>query len=972
MFKFFKRRGNLRDDNASDIITESHTINTSDSAPILNRNYDLSQQPGLSSVYHDLRQTTDLDVSTVKRSLRTISGVFCPVSLSMCSVAVFMRIGYIVGNAGFYQSIGLYALAFSIFVLTGLSVCAISTNGAIQGGGVYYMISRALGPEFGGSIGVLFFIANALGSAFNASALVEKFVNLFGESAISGGVPDTRWFKFLYGSILNFLTLIICLLGANLFSYAVTFIYMIMVAIYITVVLSVFITSPKDIPLPGLVNETARFTGLSSETFKQNLFSNYTVDYTTGAETSFAHVFGVLFSSLTGIMAGANMSGELKKPARSIPLGTMSAVLFVFLVYFSENILLAASCEQKLLVYNYQVMQDISFWKPLIPIGVLSTTFSGELSSLIGSSRVLKALADDEIFGSVLHFVKIGKTKSGNPYVAVICTFLLAQVVLLVPSVNSIAPLVTIFYLLAYFGVNLSCMALDLASAPNFRPTFKYFSWHTAMVGMFGTITMTFIVSPVYASVAISLLIILIIVLYMRDFPSEWGSISQALIFHQVRKYLLMLDTRKDHVKFWRPQILLLIANPRSCLPLIDFGNDVKKGGLFVLGNVRVGKLDSFDEDPCQRELPAWMNLVDNLKVKAFIELTLSSSIKEGIHNLIRISGLGGMKPNTVMMGFYDNTLPEDLLHNTQFLRKRRFLNYGINGSSTQSNLNQLNSYMVPQFDALRGPNDSSKPRLDVEDYVDIIRDVLKMKKNLCISRRVNTLRKSHIRSKTAPIYIDVWPLNFLIPELCAQLDSTSLFMLQLACILNMVSVWKSAQLRIFLCTDNLDAQENARRKSRLEDLLNQLRIQAITCLVPIESVKNLLNRPVISDADLPHYQQPVTVPEILNASDIYLRAANTLIRQYSESSDLCFLYLPPPPPTKPQTSPHVSFQQQQADDSPNHSMNLMQTTALIPTSQDTNNEMVNRYMKILETLSENLPPCMFVNGVSCVTSTHL
>ena len=274
---------------------------------------------------------------------------------------------------------------------------------------------------------------------------------------------------------------------------------------------------------------------------------------------------------------------------------------------------------------------------------------------------------------------------------------------------------------------------------------------------MIGSISMTFIVSVEYASIAIGLLIALITVLYFRDFPPEWGSISQALIFHQVRKYLLLLDTRKDHVKFWRPQILLLIANPRSCLPLIDYGNDVKKGGLFVLGNVKVGQLDNFEEDPCTKELPVWMSLVDNLKVKAFVELTLSSSLKEGMHSLIRISGLGGMKPNTVMMGFYDNSPPEDLLKNRMFPKRRKFFTYGLNLTATN---NGSGSSML-QFEDLRSGQESVESgRLELDDYVDVVRDVLKMKKNLCVCRRFNTLNKDTLKAKTNPIYIDVWPVS--------------------------------------------------------------------------------------------------------------------------------------------------------------------------------------------------------------------
>jgi hypothetical protein len=221
------------------------------------------------------------------------------------------------------------------------------------------------------------------------------------------------------------------------------------------------------------------------------------------------------------------------------------------------------------------------------------------------------------------------------------------------------------------------------------------------------------------------------------------------------------------------------------------------------------------------------------------------------------------------------------------------------------------------------------------------------------------------------------------MPELCTQLDSTCLFMLQLACILNMVSVWKKATVRVFLCSDSSDIAENDRRKSRLDDLLNQLRIHALVQVVQMEQVKILLNRPIINDADLYHYQSNTTNPEILNVSDIYLKAANQLVKQYSLNSALCFLYLPPPPilqrnnifHTNTTTNNNTS-KQQQISSTPNMSLNtstnLDESTALISTTQDSQNENNLKYIRLLELLSDSLPPCIYVNGVSCVTSTHL
>ncbi|XP_005419176.1 solute carrier family 12 member 9 [Geospiza fortis] len=604
------------------------------------------------------------------RKLPTFLGVVVPTLLSMFSVVLFLRLGFVVGHAGLYQALAMFAVAYFIIGMTVLSVCAIATNGALDAGGAYYMISRALGPEFGGSIGIMFFLANVCGSALYVLGLVEAVVDSFGippgQEAGTGVhvLPQSYWYELLYGTVLLALCLLVCLVGASIYAKATFLIFLIVAAVLGTILVSFFATRPLKVPirLPngnGTETDNGSFTGFSLSTLRDNLGGKYDVDYTTGQMMSFSSVFAVMFNGCTGIMAGSNMSGDLKRPSYSIPRGTISAVLFTYLVYNLLAFLMCATCNRTLLQKDYGFLRDISIFPPLVTVGIYAATLSAAMSNLIGASRILYALARDDLFGRALVLAK--KTSaSGNPVMAVILSWLVVQLVLFSGKLNTIASVVTIFFLLVYATVNLACLALEWASAPNFRPTFRYFTWHTCLLGIAGCCVMMFLISPVSASASLGFLLLLLLALHYLSPSSTWGYISQALIFHQVRKYLLMLDVRKDHVKFWRPQMLLMVQNPRGSARLIDFVNDLKKSGLYVLGHVELQDLDMLPSDPLQPQQDSWLSLVDKLNVKAFVSLTLAPSVRHGVRQLLFTSGLGGMRPNTLVLGFYDDEAPQD------------------------------------------------------------------------------------------------------------------------------------------------------------------------------------------------------------------------------------------------------------------------------------------------------------------------
>ncbi|VDM18914.1 unnamed protein product [Wuchereria bancrofti] len=845
-------------------------------------------------------------VNTAKpNGLSTLSGVFAPVAISMFSVLLFLRMGFVVGQLGFLQTIAQLFLAYAIVMLTVLSLCAISSNGAIEGGGVYYMISRSLGPEFGGAIGLLFYIANVFSCALYISGFTEALLSSIGEESL----PSSASWKFLCCVLVSVVLLLLCLLGARLFAKTAFITFNVISVCYVTFLLSVFIVAPFSVPIPKTneiaymipsnlsdpssekipdFNQTLKvpYTGFRFATLINNMMANYTFDYTTSNPTDFAVMFAIIFSGITGLMAGANMSGELARPCISIPRGTVQAVFVTLFVYIITAFFTAATCSRELLQSNYSVMMNVNISPLFILIGIFSTTFFSSMSNMIGASRVLNRVAHDKLFGYLLHPAKI-EVGGGNPVASVIISWICVVVLFI------------LYQLLLPF-----------------KPTFKYFTWHTCAVGVISTIVMMLVIDAAMSAIGVIVLLILIIILHYQAPVGSWGSISQALIYHQVRKYLLLLDVRKEHVKYWRPQILLLVSRPASVFPLMDFINDLKKSGLYVIGHVQKGSMDdsSPNLDPLHEVFPYWLSLIDYLKLKAFVELTISKSIREGIQQLMRLSGLGAMKPNTVVLGFHEKFPTETTLAESSLLKDLRF---------SRIDRAAVVEYFTASDYMPREPNGLYE-RLDSEEYVRILNDVIHINKNLCIARYFNHLDKDVPRGWNGKKkFIDVWPVFIQKPgETGLGWGNSSLFLLQMACILSMSTRWRSSSvLRVFICVNSL--QDMQRRERQLKQMLAHLRINAKSLVTPWDHVVCHLD----SDSPSAPLRESVDLPMP------YLTALNDLIKKNSGDAAVCLLNLPTPPKD-------VSRSEQ--------------------------------YLEVIRYLTDGLPPTLLVHGLSSVISTAL
>ncbi|XP_059210306.1 solute carrier family 12 member 6-like isoform X2 [Centropristis striata] len=709
----------------------------------------------------------------------TFMGVYLPCLQNIFGVILFLRLTWVVGSAGVLQGLCIVFICCCCTLLTAISMSAIATNGVVPAGGAYFMISRSLGPEFGGAVGLCFYLGTTFAGAMYILGAIEILLMYIAPKAaiFESKNPEGEGAAMLnnmrvYGSICLLLMSLLVFVGVKyvnkLASIFLACVIVSIVSIYIGALVSAF--KPPNFPVCMLGNRTISghaiddnrcsktiqlhikepaervdynstifnenstmgptfdsslappvtekttyiwkqfcqgpelnascdeyflsnnfsdiegIPGLASGIISENLWSNYLskgdvvekgslssshVAHPASTQqpyvfaditTSFTLLVGIFFPSVTGIMAGSNRSGDLKDAQRSIPIGTILAILTTSIVYLSSVLLFGACIDGVVLrdkfgdsVKGNLVVGTLAWPSPwVIVIGSFFSTCGAGLQSLTGAPRLLQAIAKDNI----IPFLRVfghGKA-NGEPTWALLLTALIAELGILIASLDLVAPILTMFFLMCYLFVNLACGLQTLLRTPNWRPRFSYYHWTLSFLGMTICLALMFISSWYYAIVAMVIAGMIYKYIEYHGAEKEWGDGIRGLSLSAARYALLRLEEGPPHTKNWRPQVLVLlkldedahVKSPR----LLTFASQLKAGkGLTIVGTVVSGNfLQSYGEALAAEQ--TLKHLMDKERVKGFCQCIVAQKPREGISHMIQSSGLGGMKHNTVVMGW--------------------------------------------------------------------------------------------------------------------------------------------------------------------------------------------------------------------------------------------------------------------------------------------------------------------------------
>lgn len=548
-----------------------------------------------------------------EEGLGTFGGVFTPSILTILGVIMYLRFGWVVGNVGLIGTLLIVTLSVSITFLTALSISSIATDQRVRIGGAYYMISRSLGIEAGGAIGIPLYIALALSVALYTVGFAESVVSVF----------PLLDFKMV-GIITTIGVAALALISAKA---AIRAQYFIMFGIGLSL-LSLLFGSPIEQSSIEMWGATDRHS------------------------EGFWVVFAVFFPAVTGIMAGVNMSGDLKDPARSIPRGTFAAIGVGYVIYMGLPLILANRADALTLIEDPMIMRKIAYWGDAILIGVWGATLSSAVGSILGAPRVLQALARDGVLPRWLRWLGRGDGNDDTPRAGTLLTLIIALFAVYLGNLNIIAPILTMFFLTTYGVLNASAGIERLLDSPSFRPEFKV-HWFFSLLGAVGCIAVMFLINALATGLAFVFILVIFIWLQGREMKTAWGDVSRGIWMALIRAGLMRLN-KENVAKTWRPNPLVLSGAPTKRWHLIDFASSITHNrGILTIATVLTG--DNYSVERSKKLEDNIRDFLADRSIQGLVRVVAARDAFKGAKDLVKSYGLGNLVPNTIILGDSEN-----------------------------------------------------------------------------------------------------------------------------------------------------------------------------------------------------------------------------------------------------------------------------------------------------------------------------
>lgn len=628
--------------------------------------------------------------STTPNKFGTAPVFFTAISTILGAI-MFLRFGFAVGNVGFLGTIAIIMIGHAVTIPTAMAIAEIATNQKVEGGGEYYIISRSFGLVIGSTIGIALYMSQAISVAFYIMAFAEAFSTLFDYLIRTFDLPG--WLVWLMQQkqaigipALLGLTYIMLTKGASL---GVKLLYVVVVVLGISMV-AFFVgqtaySAKHDFdPLLNIEN----YSALEKETVENNSTINWTdgstdmlIDTTQQAEIKaateqpqaplsaigFFTVFAIIFPAFTGMTAGVGLSGDLKDPGRSIPLGTMAGTLGGMIVYVFIAYKLAVSASPVDLADTSKlVMADIAWqgWL-VIPIGLAAATISSALGSIMVAPRTLQAIARDKIFPTprVNLFLSKGRGEKDEPFNASVITIIIAAAFIMAGAIDSVAQIISMFFMVTYGALCLISFFNHFAADPSYRPRFRS-RWYFSLFGAIACLGLMFFMNTAYAVIAIVMMLLLYwaIAYYNKD-KKSMALIFQGVLFQFSRQmHVFLQKADKEQTKSWRPSAIAFSSHTFERYGVFDLLRWIsQKYGFGTYIHQIKGYLSRETNNESKKMKDRLIKMAELTDSNIYVDTLVSPSYTSSIAQVMQLPGIAGTENNLLIFEFSKRD-PESLV----------------------------------------------------------------------------------------------------------------------------------------------------------------------------------------------------------------------------------------------------------------------------------------------------------------------